>query len=267
MNLQGKVAVVTGGAIRVGRAITLSLAEAGCHVFILYGRSAKSAMETRVEVEELGVKASIFSANLADPQEAEKVIPAAVDWLGQVDVLVNSAAIFREGALDETSLDIWDLQFAVNLRAPYLLSQAFARQVVDGGEGAIVNISDARVFQLAADHFAYRLTKSGLLTMTDILALDLAPRIRVNALALGAILPPPGQDESYLDDLAQQRVPLRRPGNATMVAQNVIHLLEQDFLTGGNDQGGRWRIFVGLDRGNYGQGNNQRSVAPGNYRN
>ena len=232
MNLQGKVAVVTGGAIRVGRAITLALAEAGCHVFIIYGRSAESAEETRALVEELGVKARIFPANLADAQATETVMPTAREWFGQVDVLVNSAAIFRDGALDDTTLDIWDLQFDVNLRAPYLLSQAFARQVPGDGQGAIVNISDARVFRPAADHFAYRLTKSGLLTMTEILAHDLAPRIRVNALALGAILPPPGQDESYLEKLAQDRVPLKRPGNANIVAQNVVHLLEQDFLTG-----------------------------------
>jgi glucose 1-dehydrogenase len=232
MNLQGKVAVVTGGAIRVGRAITLALAEAGCHVFILYGRSAESAKETLAEAEELGVKAFIYSANLAEAQAAQMVIPAAQEWLGRVDVLVNSAAIFRDGALDETTLDSWELQFDVNLRAPYLLSQAFARQVPADGQGVIVNISDARVFRPAADHFAYRLTKSGLLTMTEILAHDLAPRIRVNALALGAILPPPGQDESYLEEVAQNRVPLQRPGNAAMVGQNVVHLLEQDFLTG-----------------------------------
>ena len=232
MNLKGKVAVVTGGAIRIGRAISLALAEAGCHVFIVYGQSAQSAEETRVEAENMGVRARIYSANLANPVSAQSIIPAAGEWFGRVDVLVNSAALFRTGALTDTTLANWDLQFAINLRAPYLLSQAFARQVPENGQGAIVNISDARIFRPAPDHFAYRLTKSGLVAMTEILAQDLAPRIRVNALALGAILPPPGQDDRYLEALAQNKIPLRKPGNLAVVTQNVIHLLEQDFMTG-----------------------------------
>lgn len=232
MNLEGKVAVVTGGAIRVGQAITLALADKGCNVFILYGSSAEAAEKTRNLVAGLGVKSTIYSANLADVEATQTVIPRAREWLGKVDILVNSAAIFRDGGLDETTVDSWDRHFAVNLRAPFILSQAFARQVPSNGQGAIVNISDARVYRPAADHFAYRLTKAGLLTMTETLAQDLAPNIRVNALALGAILPPPGQDASHLEELAQKRVPLRRSGNATIVAQNVLHLLEQDFLTG-----------------------------------
>jgi NAD(P)-dependent dehydrogenase (short-subunit alcohol dehydrogenase family) len=242
MELLGKVAVVTGGAVRVGRAITLALAEAGCHVFIVYGKSSKSAEETRKAAVDKGVQARIFAANLAVPQSAQSVISAAVAWLGQADILVNSAAVFRQGMLDDTTLADWDLQFAVNLRAPFLLSQAFARQIPMDGQGAVVNISDARVFRPAPDHFAYRLTKSGLLEMTEILAHDLAPRIRVNALALGAILPPPGEDEGYLETLAKNKIPLRQPGNATIVAQNVIHLLEQDFLTG---------VTIKVDGGEY----------------
>lgn len=232
MNIEGRVAVISGGAIRLGQVITLALAQAGCHVFILYGRSAEPAEKTQAIAESLGVKARTYAADLADPEAAQGVIPAAREWLGQVDILINNAALFKDGGLEETTVDDWDVQFAVNLRAPFLLSQAFARQVPADGRGAIVNISDARVFRPAADHFAYRLTKAGLLTMTETLAHDLAPRIQVNALALGAILPPPGQDKSYLESLAQSRVPLRRPGDATMVAQNVLHLLAQDFLTG-----------------------------------
>ncbi|MGW8319671.1 MAG: SDR family oxidoreductase [Candidatus Promineifilaceae bacterium] len=232
MNLEGKVALVTGGAIRVGRAITLALASAGCSVFIHYGRSERPAHETKAEAEAMGVQAHIYSADLADAAAAQTVIPQAVDRFGRIDVLVNSAAIFLSGRLADTTLEMWESQFAINLRAPFLLSQAFASQDRLGDEGAIVNIVDARVFRPAADHFAYRLTKSGLLAMTETLAHDLAPRIRVNAVALGAILPPPGQDRSYLENLAQERVPLKRHGNAEIVAQNVLHLLRQDFLTG-----------------------------------
>jgi len=232
MNLAGKVAVVTGGAIRVGRAISLALAQAGCHVFIHYGHSAGPALETKEKIEANGVEAEVFSADLADVTSTQLIIPAAVDRFGRVDILINSAAIFLEGDLADTTVKMWDSQFAINLKAPFILSQAFAAQVPPGAEGAIVNIVDARIFRPAADHFAYRLTKSGLLTMTQNLAYDLAPNIRVNAVALGAILPPPGKDDAYLENLAQLRIPLQRAGNAGMVAQNVLHLLSQDFLTG-----------------------------------
>ncbi len=230
--LSGKVAVVTGGAVRLGRAITLALAEAGCDVFIHYGRSEEPARKAKEEVEAQGVRAAIHCADLAKAEAAQGVIPAAVEALGRVDILVNNAAIFLEGGLAGTSLQEWDAQFAINLRAPFLLSKAFAAQVPPDGQGQIVNITDARVFRPAPDHFAYRLTKSALVTMTETLALDLAPRIRVNAVALGAILPPPGKDEVYLEKLAQELVPLRYPGSAAAVTRTILHLLREDFMTG-----------------------------------
>ena len=233
MKLKGKIALITGGAIRVGRALTLALAEAGCHVFIHYGRSAAPAQQTQADALDFGVKAHIYSADLADPAAAQSVIPAAVGQYGRVDILINSAAIFpEEDTFTTTDLRLWEKLFAVNLRAPFLLSQAFAAQVLPDGQGKIINILDARLRQPAPDHFVYRLTKGGLWSMTEILAYELAPRITVNAVALGAILPPPGADVSYLENLAQTRVPLKRPGSPEIVAENVLHLLRQDFLTG-----------------------------------
>lgn len=232
MELEGKVAVVTGGAVRVGRALVLALARAGCDVFVHYGRSAGPAEETRDAARALGVSAAIGSADLADPEAAAGVVGRARAALGPVSVLVNSAAIFLEGDLAATDLDAWDRQMAINLRAPFLLTRAFAAELPEGGEGAVVNVLDARIFRPAADHFAYRITKAGLHAMTEGLAHDLAPRIRVNAVALGAILPPPGEDDAHLERLAAERVPLGRPGGPEMVADNAIHLLGQDFLTG-----------------------------------
>lgn len=216
----------------MGRAITLTLAEAGCNVLVHYGRSEGPAQETRREAEQRGVRAVIHSADLSQAAEAPGVVEAASHAFGNVDILVNSAAVFLEGGLDETSVENWDTQFAVNARAPFLLSQAFSRQVPGDGAGNIVNIIDARIFRPGSDHFAYRLTKSVLADMTRNLAHELAPRVRVNALALGAILPPPGKDKAYLDELARTRVPLRRAGSAELVAQNVLHLLNQEFITG-----------------------------------
>jgi glucose 1-dehydrogenase len=243
MELQGKTALVTGGAIRVGRALSLALAGAGCDLFIHYGRSLKPAQETQVEARKLGVEAYIYGADLADAAETQGIIPAAMEQYGRVDILINSAAIFPEAdSFAAADLGLWETLQAVNLRAPFLLSQAFAAQVPPAGQGKIINILDARLRRPAPDHFVYRLTKGGLWQMTEILALELAPRITVNGVALGAILSPPGQDQSYLEKLARTRVPLKRAGSPEIVAENVLHLLRQDFLTG---------VIVPIDGGQF----------------
>jgi len=238
MDLQGKRAVITGGAVRVGRAISLALAAAGCDLLIHYGRSAGPAEATAEEATSSGARVTLHTADLSDAEAVRSIIPAGIDALGGVDLLINSAAIFPDGSLLDTPLADWQQVFDINLRAPFLLSQAFARHrraiapEADADAAAIVNILDARIFRPAADHFAYRLTKSGLHALTEGAAHELAPDIRVNAVALGAILPPPGEPPEYLEDLAQSRVPLRRPGSAEAVAENVVHLLRQPFLTG-----------------------------------
>ncbi len=232
--LHGKVALVTGGAIRVGRAISMALAQAGCDLFIHYNHSAEAAREVQAGAREAGVRAEIYPTDLLDSFAAGGVVAAAREAFGRVDILVNSAALFLEGDLRSTTLDAWERQFSINLRAPFLLSREFAAQThfSPTEPGNIVNVNDARIFRPGVDHFAYRLTKSALLAMTEGLALELAPDIRVNGVALGAILPPPGKDEQYLARLALERVPLQRPGNAQLVAENVLHLLRQPFITG-----------------------------------
>ncbi len=233
MNLTGKNAIVTGGAVRVGRAFTLALAEAGCNVLIHYGRSDGPAIETQADAQQFGVQAEIHSANLGDKDALHTVIPKAIDHFGQVDILINSAAIFPEtDTFNNSDCDEFDKLMSVNLRAPYLLSRDFAQAQKDNHEGAIINVLDARVRHPETDHFVYRLTKNGLWTMTEMLALELAPSIRVNGVALGAILPPPGKDRSYLDNLAQAHVPLKCAGNAEMVAETAVYLLRQPFITG-----------------------------------
>ncbi len=233
MELHNKVAIVTGGAIRVGRAITLGLAQAGCHVFIHYGRSAQPALETEKEAQGYGVETAVYQADLADAQATQTILPAALARFGRVDVLINNAAIFPdEDSFTGTELALWEELFAINLRAPFLLSRAFVAQVPANGQGKIINVNDGRIRRPAPDHFVYRFTKGSLWQMTEMLALELAPRITVNQVALGAILPPPGQGWDYLQRIADQRIPLRRYGNAEMVAEAIIYLLRQDFLTG-----------------------------------
>jgi NAD(P)-dependent dehydrogenase (short-subunit alcohol dehydrogenase family) len=232
MKLKSSVAVVTGGAVRLGKVISLALAAEGCHILIHYGKSTDQARETMDLVTELGVNAAIHQADLSNFDEMRTIIPSAISNFGKVDILINNGAVFLPGDLDETTEDAWDKQQAINLKSPFFLCQDFSRQIPKDGKGAIVNITDARVYRPAADHVAYRLTKAALITMTETLAHDLAPRITVNALALGAILPPAGKGEDHLLALSKSNIPLRIPGNSGIVADNIIHLLRQDFITG-----------------------------------
>lgn len=232
MKLDGTTAIVTGGARRLGRQFALALAERGAHLVIHYGRSAGPAEEARAEVESLGGKAITVQADFSWPEQAPRVIAAAVEAFGRVDVLINSAAIFEAGDFANTDAANWDRHFDINLKAPFLLSQAFAAQVPENGAGKIVNVADWRGLRPGTDHVAYTLTKSALLTLTKIMAQALAPRITVNALALGAILPPPGADQAHMDRLAQQ-IPLQRTGSpADVVAAMMLLLDGSDFITG-----------------------------------
>ena len=233
MELKGKVALITGGGTRLGRGITLALARAGCHVFIHYGRSIEPAKQTQADAKALGVDAHIHAADLSDETATESIMPAAQKQFRELDILINNAAIFPEtDTFTKTDMALWERLLAVNLRAPFLLSRGFAAQVPEDGQGKIINITDSRVRRPGTDHFVYRLTKSGLWQMTEMLALELAPRISVNGVALGAILPPPGKDSDYLEKIAKERVPLKRAGNAEDVGESVLYLLGQDFLTG-----------------------------------
>lgn len=235
MELSGKVALVTGGGIRIGRALVLALARAGCDVFIHYGQSADAAMEVQKEATSLGVRAVTCSVDLADPAATATVIPKAIEAFGSVDILINSASIIsEEDGFAEVDVSLWDRIFAINLRAPFQLSQAFAKQTPREGYRKIININDCNIPKPAPNNFVYRLAKSGLWDMTAMMALELAPHITVNALALGLIMerqntPDP---QKFIREHAEKKVPLKKPGNTQIVADSALFLLEKDFITG-----------------------------------
>ena len=231
MELEGKVAIVTGGAVRLGKALALALAEQGVRLAIHYGSSAGPAEAVAGEIKAMGGDAIAIQADLSQPAETRSIVERAVAHFGQVDVLVNSAAIFEPGNWDDTTEANWDRHFAINLKSPFFLSQAFAAQVGREGTGHIVNIADWRGVRPGPDHVAYTLTKAALIAMTKSLALALAPNIQVNAIAPGLILPPPGQDQSYLESKADQ-VPAQRVGSPQEIANALIFLLRSDFVTG-----------------------------------
>jgi len=231
MDLMGKVAMVTGGGVRLGKALAVTLAQHGVRVAIHYNSSAAPAEATVEEIVALGRDAAAFQADLHYLAQMDVLFQRVTERFGPIDILINNAAIFEPGGVWDTSQANWDDHFAVNLRAPFFLSQSFARQLGQGCQGHIINIADWRATRPQNDYIAYTLTKAALIAMTQNLALALAPNIQVNAIAPGAILPPPGEDESYLARLAQ-RIPSRRYGSPADVTSAAVFLLESDFITG-----------------------------------
>jgi pteridine reductase len=186
-SLNGKTILVTGAARRVGKIFALTCARAGANVVIHHGHSDEEAEKLRDEITGLGRRAWIFRADLNDSSRAQGLI-ARINESTPLDGLVNSAAVFESLSLETTSTQDWEKHIAINLTAPFLLSQAFAKQAPDGAR--IVNILDWRALRPGADHFPYTISKAALASMTRSLAVALAPKVIVNGLALGAILPP-----------------------------------------------------------------------------
>jgi NAD(P)-dependent dehydrogenase (short-subunit alcohol dehydrogenase family) len=217
--LNGKTILVTGGAKRVGKIFALACARAGADVVVHHGHSAEEAQATREEITSLGRQAWVIEADLNDPAQAGNLIPL-INESTPLHGLVNSAAIFESLSLENTSLEDWQKHLQINLTAPFLLSQAFAKQAPDAAR--IVNILDWRALRPGADHFPYTISKAALAAMTRSLAVALAPKIVVNGLALGAILPP--SDGKARADIIKS-VPAGRWAEKQEVEQALIFAL------------------------------------------
>ncbi|MDK1017802.1 MAG: SDR family oxidoreductase [Actinomycetota bacterium] len=231
MDLAGRTAIVTGGAARVGRAISAELARRGAAVFIHYHQSSDKAESLHREINAAGGVAAIGSLDLSDPEIARHLVDVASAALGPPTILVNNASGFPLDTIEDVTLEGFRAAQDLMLATPLLLTQAFARQVPEGLGGAIVNVTDARTAKPYRKHLSYVLAKGGIDTLTRASALSLAPLIRVNAVALGVILPPPGEGDGYAGQLAAE-LPLSRVGGTQVVADAVALLLENDFITG-----------------------------------
>lgn len=219
---------MTGAGRRLGRAFAEALAINGANVIVHYGHSAEEAGGVVRDLEVHGVQAVAVQADLANPLEAAELVSRAEEAIGKVDLLVNNAAIFGPvGALD-ASIEDWQSHLDVNLTAPFLISQQFAR-ARDGAPGSIVNLLDWRALRPGADHFPYTISKAALAALTHGLAVSLAPDIRVNGLALGAILPP--SDGGTNDPL--EGVPSERWGTVEEAVEALLFLLAgPEYVTG-----------------------------------
>lgn len=222
-------ALVTGGARRIGRAIALKLAGAGFDVAVHYGSSRDEAEATAEAVRALGRRAAVVRADLTIEAEVRGVVPAAVEALGPLTVLVNNASVFEDDRVGGLARDIWDRHIETNLRAPIVLAEAFAAQAPDGS--VIVNLLDQRVLKADPRFFSYALSRNGLWWATRTLAQALAPRIRVNGVGPGPTLPSIHQTpEQFAAEAAA--VPLARAGSPEAVADAVLWLVDADFVTG-----------------------------------
>jgi len=231
VKIAGRNALITGGAHRVGKALTLALAAAGADVFIHYNSSSGPADETAAAVHELGRRAATGAANLGDPMNAAPLLNAATAALGPISILVNSASGFPTDALSDVTLGSLRATHDLTLATPMLLTQAFAAALPAAETGAVLNITDVRTATPYRTHLNYIVAKGGLDTFTKAAAVALAPQIRVNAVALGVILPPPGEDAAFAQRLADD-LPMRRPGGTDPVAEAALMLISNDFVTG-----------------------------------
>jgi NAD(P)-dependent dehydrogenase (short-subunit alcohol dehydrogenase family) len=225
-----KVALVTGGAKRIGRAISLRLGRAGYAVAI-HGREPSAEAETLRAELAAGGGAAIVTGDLADPAAVDRLIPQARGALGPVTLLVNNASVFLPDDVRGLDPAVWEHHFAVNLRAPVFLAGAFAAQVPPEGEGAVVNILDQRVWKLTPQFFSYTLAKAGLRTATITMAQALAPRVRVNAVGPGPTLMSARQDpEAFARQTAA--LPLGMGPTPEDIAEAVLMLAEARTVTG-----------------------------------
>lgn len=233
MELNNKTALITGSAKRVGRALALALARQGCHIVVHYGRSAEAARQTVAEITEMGVNAWSISADLNDETAVSGIVPFAVQQTGRLDILINSASIFPPEDFLNAGSSTWDKNMMVNLKAPFLLSQAFARALPQGRQGKIINLLDAVAMRPKNHHFSYTVSKFGLEGLTKATAHALAPHnIQVNGIALGAILPNINDDPALFDKMAK-KIPAGRTGSPQEVVNAMLYLLQSaDFVTG-----------------------------------
>lgn len=226
--LNGRTALVTGAAKRLGKGIALALAQHGANVVVHYHRSDEEAAGVCDEVRRLGKSAWPLQADLMDSRQTQVMFQKALSHAGPIDILVNNASIFNKDTIREVTDDSLWRNMRVHALAPLGLTREFAGQ---DRPGHIVNLLDTRVTVYDREHASYHISKRVLLTLTRMLALELAPDIAVNAIAPGLILPPAGEDESYLERLAHAN-PLHRFGGPGDVAEAVLFLLSSRFITG-----------------------------------
>jgi len=231
MEIEGKVALVTGAARRVGRSIALALAERGAELIIHYHTSDQEAQEVLALIKRGGGKPVAARGDVSVAADVDRIVETALQAFGRVEILVNSAAIFYRTPFGRLMEADWDRFLGVNLKGPYLLSRKIGEIMLRQGRGKIINLADIAWEKAWGEYIPYTVSKAGLVALTRGLARALAPVVQVNAVAPGAVLLPEGSTEEERER-AIHRIPLQRLGSPEDVARAVVYLIENDFITG-----------------------------------
>jgi len=228
--LLGKTVLVTGAAVRVGQTIAVRLGMAGARVAVHHHESRKAATKLVMKMHEKGIEAASFSADLSDPKGPSNLMSRVKSWAGELDILVNSAAIFSKEPFEAVKVKTLDRLWDLNFRAPYLLSQA-ALPLLKRNKGLIVNILDVAAFSAWNGYSAYCPTKAALAMLTRCLAVELAPDVRVCGVAPGTVLFPDDYDAAMRSRVISS-IPAGREGNPKDVAEAVLYLATASYVTG-----------------------------------
>ena len=231
MNPAGKTALITGGAVRVGKAITLALAKAGANVVINYNSSAIAAEETLSEARAYGVGGLAVKADIGSLSQVESMVDQAKATFGGIEILINNASLWMATPFPTDNLDAWHRVTNILINGSYYCANAVAPLMQKAGEGAIVNIIDLSAYEPWPDYSAHSIGKASLLALSRQLALELAPEVRVNAVAPGPVLPPPDYDEQKIARTAENTL-LQRWGIPEDVADAVLFFIRANYITG-----------------------------------
>ena len=228
--LVGRVALVTGAGKRLGRTVALRLASEGADVAVHYGKSEAEAREVVAEVEKLGRRAAAFPAELTDVAAIQKLVQNVASRFARLDILVNCAANFLETKFGETNEATWDTSLDTNLKAPFFCAQAAAPYLAKSGRGVIINFADIGGMLGWTEFLPHSISKAGVIMLTRILAKELGPAVRVNAIAPGTITMPGDPPEWQADYI--RRAPMKRTGRPEEIADAVMYLVGAEFVTG-----------------------------------
>ncbi len=231
MQIKDSVVLITGAATRVGRQVALYLAERGAHISFSYYLETEPWQQTLAEIEALGVKAMAMPVEIRDSAQIKQFVQKTVEHFGKIDVVINSASIWLKAPFLEITEADWDLAMDVNLKGPFLMAQAVAPYMLKQGNGLVINITDLSAYQLWPGYAHHGVSKAGLAWLTKAMALELAPHIRVNAIAPGTVLLPENAPPEKVKWAIEKSV-LQRVGSPEDVARMATFLIENDFTTG-----------------------------------
>jgi NAD(P)-dependent dehydrogenase (short-subunit alcohol dehydrogenase family) len=225
-----KIALITGAAKRVGKAMTIHLASLGWNIAIHYNTSEEEAthFQNLLSTDHPNQHFALFKADLNNDDEVEKLLPEVIQAMGKPDLLINNASVFEPAFIGQTTTEFFDRQMNVNFKAPFILTRNFAQQIK---KGLIINFVDTRIVTNQSNFAAYSISKKALWELTKMAAFEFGPNIRINAIAPGLTLPPEEKGEDYLWKLAGN-IAMKRPGGLDPILKSLDFILNNDYLTG-----------------------------------